>query len=287
MTRMAPQDRPDAREVAQDLAAILAGASGETLVMPAAEQPRPGRASRRPPSSPVGTCPRSSGVRSSSSSVARCWSASSRPATGPRRAAVLPGGRGRGGRVPHAAARERRAVRRAARLDRPSSLGVVLACAGCGSSPELAADRAQALQESVLAVTQAASEARWADAQSLLAETQTALDDGADAGEVSTARYREIDAALDRGRDRARRSPGRRRPGRRRAGGSRAGRRRAGCRRTGRRGTGGAEHKAPAPAKEPPAPKDKGPGKAASRPPAQGRRSGGSPMRAGGRAAAC
>ncbi|KQR16778.1 serine/threonine-protein kinase [Cellulomonas sp. Leaf334] len=37
MTRMAPQERPDAHEVAQDLAAILAGASGETLVMPAAE----------------------------------------------------------------------------------------------------------------------------------------------------------------------------------------------------------------------------------------------------------
>ena len=34
--------------------------------------------------------------------------------------------------------------------------------------------------------------------RSLLAETQTALDAGADAGEVSTARYREIDAALDR-----------------------------------------------------------------------------------------
>ncbi|MDQ0373144.1 serine/threonine-protein kinase [Cellulomonas humilata] len=41
MTRMAPQDRPDAREVAQDLAAILAGDPGETLVMPAAESPVP------------------------------------------------------------------------------------------------------------------------------------------------------------------------------------------------------------------------------------------------------
>ncbi|KQY24507.1 hypothetical protein ASD16_02950 [Cellulomonas sp. Root485] len=42
MTRLAPQDRPDAWEVAQDLAAILAGASGETLVLPAAESPTAG-----------------------------------------------------------------------------------------------------------------------------------------------------------------------------------------------------------------------------------------------------
>ncbi|WP_456788206.1 hypothetical protein, partial [Cellulomonas sp. P5_C5] len=78
------------------------------------------------------------------------------------------------------------------------ALGVALACAGCGSAPELAADRAQALQASVLAVTQAASDARWADAQVLLTDTQAALDAGVDAGDVSTARYREIDAALDR-----------------------------------------------------------------------------------------
>jgi len=77
-------------------------------------------------------------------------------------------------------------------------VAVVLLCTACGNAPELTTDRAQALQESVLSVTQAASEARWADAQVLLAETQTALDAGADAGEVSTARYREIDAALDR-----------------------------------------------------------------------------------------
>ncbi|WP_146931786.1 serine/threonine-protein kinase [Cellulomonas xylanilytica] len=45
MTRIAPQERPDAGEVAQDLAEILAGASGETLVMPAdepaADEPAP------------------------------------------------------------------------------------------------------------------------------------------------------------------------------------------------------------------------------------------------------
>lgn len=37
MTRIEPQERPDAGEVARDLAAILAGSPGETLVMPAAE----------------------------------------------------------------------------------------------------------------------------------------------------------------------------------------------------------------------------------------------------------
>ena len=77
-------------------------------------------------------------------------------------------------------------------------LGVALVCAGCGSAPELAVDRAQSLQTSVLGVTQAASEARWADAQSLLVATRVALDDGVDAREVSAERYREIDAALDR-----------------------------------------------------------------------------------------
>ena len=87
-------------------------------------------------------------------------------------------------------------MRRAARLT-SVVLGVALVCAGCGSSPELAADRARALQDSVLAVSQAASEARWAEAQSLLVQTRGVLDDGVDEGEVSTARYREIDAALD------------------------------------------------------------------------------------------
>jgi hypothetical protein len=76
-------------------------------------------------------------------------------------------------------------------------LATALLCGSCADSPELARDRAETLQQSVLAVTQAAAESRWADAQSLLAETRTALDTGADAGEVSTERYRQIDAALD------------------------------------------------------------------------------------------
>lgn len=75
-------------------------------------------------------------------------------------------------------------------------LGAVLVCTGC-SRPDLETDRAASLQESVLAVTQAAGEARWADAQTLLLTTRTSLDDGLDAGEVSATRYREIDTALD------------------------------------------------------------------------------------------
>lgn len=76
-------------------------------------------------------------------------------------------------------------------------VATVLLCGSCAGTPELTDDRAQTLQQSVLAVSQAAAEARWADAQALLAETRTALDAGADAGDVSTQRYREIDAALD------------------------------------------------------------------------------------------
>lgn len=76
-------------------------------------------------------------------------------------------------------------------------LGLALAVAGCGSTPELDADRAHTLQQSVLGVTQAAAEGRWTDAQALLATTRADLDAGADLGEVSTARYRQIDTALD------------------------------------------------------------------------------------------
>ncbi|KQY47422.1 hypothetical protein [Cellulomonas sp. Root137] len=76
-------------------------------------------------------------------------------------------------------------------------VATALLCGSCAGSPELADDRAATLQQSVLAVSQAAAESRWADAQSLLAETRTALDVGANAGEVSTERYQQIDAALD------------------------------------------------------------------------------------------
>lgn len=77
-------------------------------------------------------------------------------------------------------------------------LAAGLLLAGCSGSTDLAPDRAHTLQQSVLAVSQAASEARWDDALALLGTTRTELDAGVDAGEVSTERYREVDAALDR-----------------------------------------------------------------------------------------
>jgi hypothetical protein len=73
----------------------------------------------------------------------------------------------------------------------------VLVVAGCSSEPDLAADRAHTLQLAVLDVTEATAAGRWADAQVLLEKTRTELDEGADGGEVSTARYRQIDTALD------------------------------------------------------------------------------------------
>jgi len=76
-------------------------------------------------------------------------------------------------------------------------LAAALLTTGCSSKPELDADRAHTLQQSVLDVTKAAADGRWADAQTLLATTRTQLDAGADAGEVSTTRYRRIDSALD------------------------------------------------------------------------------------------
>lgn len=76
------------------------------------------------------------------------------------------------------------------------ALGVA-GVAGCGSDPDLSAARAHALQASVLRVTQAAAEGRWQDAARLLAGTRARLDTGVDRGEVSTVRYRAIDAALD------------------------------------------------------------------------------------------
>ncbi|WP_421734487.1 hypothetical protein [Cellulomonas sp.] len=77
-------------------------------------------------------------------------------------------------------------------------LATALVCGSCAGSPELETDRAQTLQESVLTVTAAAAEGRWADAQTLITDTRAALDAGKDAGEVSTQRYDEIAAALDR-----------------------------------------------------------------------------------------
>ncbi|MDQ0373145.1 hypothetical protein [Cellulomonas humilata] len=147
-------------------------------------------------------------------------------------------------------------MRRAARMI-SLVLGVALVCAGCGSSTELAADRARTLQDSVLAVSQAASEARWADAQSLLVETRVALDDGVDAGEVSTTRYREIDAALDLVATELAAS----RAAADQAAAEAAAAAQAAAEQAAAEQAAAEQEAAPPPAKEPPAPKGKGPGK--------------------------
>jgi len=81
-----------------------------------------------------------------------------------------------------------------------AALGFTLAllgASGCGSTTELAAERARTLQASVLAVTRAAAEGDWREASTLLASTRALLDAGVEEGEVSAIRYRAIDAALD------------------------------------------------------------------------------------------
>ncbi|MGY4642352.1 hypothetical protein [Cellulomonas sp. URHB0016] len=77
-------------------------------------------------------------------------------------------------------------------------LTAVLVTAGCGARTDLDADRAVALQDAVLDVTSAAATGQWDAAEAALADTRARLDEGVDDGQVSTARYREIDEALDR-----------------------------------------------------------------------------------------
>ncbi|MBT0995537.1 hypothetical protein KIN34_14730 [Cellulomonas sp. DKR-3] len=80
------------------------------------------------------------------------------------------------------------------------ALGLTLAllgASGCSGSAELTTERGRTLQASVLEVTQAAAQGHWREAATLLAATRALLDAGVDRGEVSTVRYRAIDAALD------------------------------------------------------------------------------------------
>lgn len=81
------------------------------------------------------------------------------------------------------------------------ALAVLLALAGCAAPPDLDADRAGALQAAVLTVSQDAAAGQYAAAQESLADVRRDLERAADAGEVSTARYRTIDDALDRTAD--------------------------------------------------------------------------------------
>ncbi|WP_258723367.1 hypothetical protein [Cellulomonas sp. NS3] len=78
------------------------------------------------------------------------------------------------------------------------ALGLVLVLAGCGQGAELDPDRAGVLQQAVLTVSEEAAAGRYDSAQAALAEVRDELETAVDAGEVSTARYRQIDDALDR-----------------------------------------------------------------------------------------
>ncbi|RHA42322.1 hypothetical protein D1825_07455 [Cellulomonas rhizosphaerae] len=74
----------------------------------------------------------------------------------------------------------------------------MLAVGACGSQTDLAEDRAHTLQVDVLAVSTAAAAKKWDAVESALTAARKQLDAGLDAGEISTSRYHEIDAALDR-----------------------------------------------------------------------------------------
>ena len=80
----------------------------------------------------------------------------------------------------------------------PGVLALVIVLGGCGRSPELAADRAGSLQDEVLDVTTAAAAGDWDAADAGIASAHAQLDAALDADDVTTARYHEIDAALDR-----------------------------------------------------------------------------------------
>ncbi|MBB2921688.1 mucin-associated surface protein [Cellulomonas cellasea] len=78
------------------------------------------------------------------------------------------------------------------------AVALVLVLVGCAQPPELDADRAGALQSAVLTVSEEAAAGRYDAAQAALAQVREQLEAAADAGEVSTARYRQVDDALDR-----------------------------------------------------------------------------------------
>ena len=68
---------------------------------------------------------------------------------------------------------------------------------GCArAQPELAPDAAERLQHAVNAVVQAVVEGRYEDAGTAARDVRAALEEAADAGQVSIARYRQIADAL-------------------------------------------------------------------------------------------
>jgi hypothetical protein len=78
------------------------------------------------------------------------------------------------------------------------ALALALTLGGCGSGSELDASSADALQSDVLALTVAARAEKWDVADARLTSTQAHLDAALEAGQVSQARYHQIDAALAR-----------------------------------------------------------------------------------------
>lgn len=75
---------------------------------------------------------------------------------------------------------------------------LVLVLAGCSQEPELDADRARALQQAVLTVSEESAAGRYDAAQAAVTQVREELEAAVDAGEISTARYRQVDDALDR-----------------------------------------------------------------------------------------
>jgi hypothetical protein len=78
-----------------------------------------------------------------------------------------------------------------------ATVGVVALLGACGSSVELEADRARALQADVLALTAAAAAGKWDVVEDDLRSTRALLDAALESADVSVARYRQIDDALD------------------------------------------------------------------------------------------
>lgn len=73
----------------------------------------------------------------------------------------------------------------------------LLGLAGCSQAPrDITAEAAEQLQEGVDAVVQAVVEGRLDGATAELARTRALLEEAADAGQLSVARYRTIDEAL-------------------------------------------------------------------------------------------
>jgi chromosome segregation ATPase len=78
-----------------------------------------------------------------------------------------------------------------------AAVAVVAVVGACQSSVELDADPARVLQADVLALTTAVAAGRWDTVEAELREAREHLDAALESGEVSVARYRQIDDALD------------------------------------------------------------------------------------------